>query len=234
MDRRPSPSRTALSSARFSTAMDCVPRATRVTRDDLVVMASETGVLEIPPEKVRLKGRLMPGRMFLIDTGKGRIIDDDEIKREICGRKPYRQWLNENLTTLARLPDPFDTVETESEPLLNRQLVFGYSEEDLRIILAAMAQTAKEPIGSMGDDIPPAILSDKPRLLYDYFRQLFAQVTNPPLDAIREELVTSLVTTIGTERDLFQETPEHCRQLKLEGPILSGSTDYNSAAHHRP
>jgi glutamate synthase domain-containing protein 2/glutamate synthase domain-containing protein 1/glutamate synthase domain-containing protein 3 len=202
------------------------PSRYTVTRDDLVVMASETGVLEIPPKKVRLKGRLMPGRMFLIDTGKGRIIDDDEIKREICGSKPYRQWLNENLTTLARLPDPSDTVETDSEPLLNRQLVFGYTEEDLRIVLAAMAQSAKEPIGSMGDDIPPAILSDKPRLLYDYFKQLFAQVTNPPLDAIREELVTSLVTTIGTERDLFQETPEHCRQLKLEGPILSGE-DYN-------
>ncbi len=198
------------------------PSRYTVTSDDLVVMASETGVLEIPPEKVRLKGRLMPGRMFLVDTGKGQIIDDDEIKREICGRKPYRQWIKENLTTLGPVTDPIEKSETEPESLLNRQLVFGYSEEDLRMILAPMAQAAKEPIGSMGDDIPPAVLSEKPRLLYDYFKQLFAQVTNPPLDAIREELVTSLLTTIGAERDLFQETPEHCRQLKLEGPVLSG------------
>ena len=199
------------------------PSRYTITRDDLVIMASETGVLKIPPENVRLKGRLMPGRMFLVDTGKGRIVDDDEIKHEICGSKPYRRWLNQNLTTFAQLPDPIEKPAADTEPLLTRQLAFGYSEEDLRIILAPMSQTAKEPIGSMGDDIPPAVLSDKPRLLYDYFRQLFAQVTNPPLDAIREELVTSLVTTIGAERDLFQETPEHCRQLKLDGPILSSS-----------
>ena len=197
------------------------PSRYTVTQDDRVVMASETGVLDMAPETVRFKGRLMPGRMFLVDTDKGRIIDDTEIKSDISGRKPYRQWLNQNLKSLAQLPDPTTDIETDAGSLLNRQLAFGYSEEDLRLILSPMAQTAKEPIGSMGDDIPPAVLSDKPRLIYDYFKQLFAQVTNPPLDAIREELVTSLIATIGAERDLFQESPHHCRQLKLEGPILS-------------
>jgi glutamate synthase domain-containing protein 2/glutamate synthase domain-containing protein 1/glutamate synthase domain-containing protein 3 len=199
------------------------PSRYTITHDNRVIMASETGVLDIPPENVRYKGRLTPGRMFLVDIGKGRIVDDDDIKREICGRKPYRQWLNQNLTPLDRLPDPLEKIKPDATPLLTRQMVFGYTEEDLRIILAPMAESAKEPIGSMGDDTPPAVLSEKSRLLYDYFKQLFAQVTNPPLDAIREELVTSLVTTIGAERNLFLETPEHCRQLRLDGPILSSA-----------
>ncbi|MGB5617600.1 MAG: glutamate synthase large subunit, partial [Desulfobacterales bacterium] len=197
------------------------PSRYTVTTDDQVIMASETGVLPVPPEKVLRKGRLQPGRMLLIDIEKGRIVEDDEIKEDISRRRPYRAWLTQNLVTFGRLPRPVAGPEPETLPLPIRQQVFGYSEEDLRIILAPMALNAKEPVGSMGDDIPPAILSKRPRLLYDYFKQLFAQVTNPPLDAIREELVTSLKTTIGTEQDLFQETPRHCRQLMLDGPILT-------------
>lgn len=197
------------------------PSRYMVTHDDYVVMASEAGVLDVQPANVRAKGRLQPGRMFLIDIEKGRIVDDEEIKSEICRRKPYRQWLNRNLVTFDRLPPPDSTGTEDRQPLITRQQVFGYSTEDLRIILTPMATDAKEPVGSMGDDIPPAILSSRPRLLFDYFKQLFAQVTNPPLDAIREELVTSLVTTIGAAQDLFKETPQHCRQLKLDRPILT-------------
>ena len=198
------------------------PSRYTVTRDDMVIMASETGVLDVSPDNVLHKGRLQPGRMFLVDIEKGRIVDDEEIKAEICSKQPYRQWLDQNLLTLDRLPGP-EEVEPPDEtvPLPVHQKVFGYSLEDLKIILTPMATGAKEPIGSMGDDIPPAILSSRPRLLFDYFKQLFAQVTNPPLDAIREELVTSLTTTIGAEQDLFKETPRHCRQLKLDQPILT-------------
>jgi glutamate synthase domain-containing protein 2/glutamate synthase domain-containing protein 3 len=199
------------------------PSRYTVTKDDIVIMASETGVLEVPPQNIRSKGRLQPGRMFLIDIEKGRIVEDEEIKAEIAARKPYRQWLDQNQVTLDQLPDPPKTGTEESLALKIRQLAFGYSMEDLRIILTPMAREGKEPIGSMGDDIPPAILSSRPRLLFDYFKQLFAQVTNPPLDAIREELVTSLITTIGPEQDLFQETPQHCRKLKLNQPILDNS-----------
>jgi len=197
------------------------PSRYTVTKDNLVIMASETGVLEVPPQNVFSKGRLEPGRMFLIDIEKGRIVEDEEVKAEITARQPYRQWLDQNQVTLDRLPDPpgrFGSEETL--PLMTRQKTFGYSMEDLRLILAPMAGDGKEPVGSMGDDIPPAVLSSRPRLLFDYFKQLFAQVTNPPLDAIREELVTSLVTTIGPEQDLFQESPLHCRKLKLNHPIL--------------
>ena len=197
------------------------PSRYTVTSDDRVIMASETGVLDIDPANVRSKGRLQPGRMFLIDTQKGRIVEDEEIKEDISRRKPYRQWLNDNLVDLKQLsPSPGQSFD-DAVPLIKRQQAFGYSQEDLKLILAHMAQHGKEPLGSMGDDIPPAVLSSRPRLLFDYFKQLFAQVTNPPLDAIREELVTSLITTIGSEQNLLQETPRHCRQLKLPRPILS-------------
>jgi len=196
------------------------PSRYTVTKDDIVIMASETGVLEVPPQNVRAKGRLQPGRMFLIDIEKGRIVEDTEIKAEIAARKPYRRWLEQNLLTLDQLPSPPQSRTIDSLPLKTRQQEFGYSMEDLRIILAPMAREGNEPVGSMGDDIPPAILSSRPRLLFDYFKQLFAQVTNPPLDAIREELVTSLATTVGPEGNLFQETPQHCRQLKLNQPII--------------
>jgi len=196
------------------------PSRYTVTKDGFVIMASEAGVLEVEPENVHAKGRLQPGRMFLIDTARGRIVDDEEIKAEIAARKPYRQWLAQNLLTLAQGKHPATSRAESSLPLAVRQQAFGYSMEDLRIILAPMAREGQEPIGSMGDDIPPAILSSRSRLLFDYFKQLFAQVTNPPLDAIREELVTSMTTTIGAERNLFRETPLHCRQLKLDQPII--------------
>jgi len=199
------------------------PSRYMVTHDDYVVMASEAGVLDVQPANVRTKGRLQPGRMFLIDIEKGRIVDDEEIKSELYRRKPYRQWLNQNLVTFDQLPPADSTAAEDGPPLITQQQVFGYSTEDLRIILSPMATDAKEPVGSMGDDIPPAVLSSRPRLLFDYFKQLFAQVTNPPLDAIREELVTSLVTTIGAAQDLFQESPQHCRQLKLDHPILNNA-----------
>ncbi|MGA8018433.1 MAG: glutamate synthase large subunit [Desulfobacterales bacterium] len=197
------------------------PSRYTVTTDDQVIMASETGVLPVPPEKIRRKGRLQPGRMFLVDIEKGRIVEDDEIKEDISRRRPYRAWLTQNLATFDHLPRPVAGPAPEALPLPIRQQAFGYSEEDLRMILTPMARNAIEPVGSMGDDIPPAILSKRPRLLYDYFKQLFAQVTNPPLDAIREELVTSLRTTIGAEQNLFEETPRHCRQLMLAGPVLT-------------
>ncbi|MGD8269124.1 MAG: glutamate synthase large subunit [Desulfobacterales bacterium] len=196
------------------------PSRYTVTKNDMVIMASETGVLDVPPQDVCCKGRLQPGRMFLIDIEKGRIVEDEEIKAEIAARKPYRQWLAQNLVPLDELPVPPQNDVKNSLPLKSCQRAFGYSMEDIRIILTPMAREGKEPIGSMGDDIPPAILSSRPRLLFDYFKQLFAQVTNPPLDAIRENIVTSLVTTIGAELNLFEETPQHCRQLKLDHPII--------------
>ena len=193
-----------------------------VTKDKTVVAASETGMLDVPPEDIVLKGRLQPGKMFLIDLEQGRIVEDAEIKDQMAERKPYRQWLNDNLISLADLPEP-----TERKPkygnLLEQQQLFGYTLEDLRIVLLPMAAKGMGAIGSMGVDTPLAVLSDKPQLVYNYFKQLFAQVTNPPLDAIREKMVTSLATTTGNERDLFEETPEHARQLKLLQPVLTNT-----------
>ena len=172
-----------------------------VTKDGLVVMASEVGVLDIAPENVLHKGRLQPGRMFLVDTEKGRIIADEEIKEGMAARKPYRQWLDENLVQLSELPEPKDLPPAcDADTLLTRQQVFGYTLEDLRILMAPMAVNGQEAVGSMGNDTPLAVLSDRPQLLFNYFKQLFAQVTNPPIDPIREELVMSLMTTIGAEQ----------------------------------
>jgi glutamate synthase (ferredoxin) len=194
-----------------------------VTKGGLVVMASEAGVLEIPPEEVESKGRLRPGRMFLVDTAQGRIIADKEIKTQLAARRPYRQWLNENMRTLADLPAIAPVNGQLTEPLLQLQRTFGYTLEDLRILMAPMATDGAEAIGSMGNDTPLAVLSDRPQLLYNYFKQLFAQVTNPPLDAIREEIITSLITTIGSEGNLLAETAEQCRLLRLETPILTNT-----------
>ena len=191
-----------------------------VTKDGLVVMASEVGVLDIPPENVLLKERLHPGRIFLVDTAEGRIIDDEEIKHRFASEHPYGQWLAQHLVPLEELPQPSHVHEPDHETVLQRQLAFGYTHEDLRILLAPMAQNGEEPVGSMGTDASLAVLSNRPRLLYDYFQQLFAQVTNPPLDAIREELVTQMSTTIGPERNLLRPEPESCRQIKLKVPIL--------------
>ncbi len=197
-----------------------------VTKDGLVVMASEVGVLDIPPEDIVLKNRLQPGRMFLVDTAQGRIVDDDELKESMAARQPYRQWLAENLVKLDTLPaaDPKTLPPAcDADSLLTRQQLFGYTLEDLRILMAPMAINGQEAVGSMGNDTPLAVLSDKPQLLFNYFKQLFAQVTNPPIDPIREELVMSLKSTIGPEQNLFDETPEHCHQLELENPVIDNA-----------
>lgn len=191
-----------------------------VTKGGLVVMASEVGVLDIPPEQVLHKGRLQPGRMFLIDLEQGRIIGDDELKQKIATEKPYAEWLRDNLVKLEDLPEAPLSHEPDHETVVQRQQAFGYTTEDLKILMAPMAGEANEALGSMGTDTPLAVLSDKPQLLYNYFKQLFAQVTNPPVDAIREELIMSVDTTIGPEQNLLDPRPESCRQLKLKSPIL--------------
>jgi glutamate synthase (NADPH/NADH) large chain len=195
-----------------------------VTRDGLVVMASEVGVLDIPPEEIVQKNRLQPGRMFLVDLSQGRIVGDEEIKEGMAARQPYGRWLEDNLVRLDDLPPPAARdVPAPYDPvtLRARQQACGYTLEDLRFLMGPMALNAQEAVGSMGTDTPLAVLSDKPQLLFNYFKQLFAQVTNPPIDPIREDLVMSLTTTIGSEQNLFEETPLHCHQLELETPILS-------------
>jgi len=192
-----------------------------VTHDDLVVMASETGVLDIAPERIKRKGRLQPGKMFLVDTVAGRIIADKEIKHRLASRQPYGEWLKDNQITLDQLPDPARVHAFDHVTILCRQRAFGYTDEDVRMILEPMASTAEEPVGSMGTDTPLACLSDRPQPLFNYFKQLFAQVTNPPIDPIREEMVMSLVSYIGTERNILEETPENCHTLKLPHPILT-------------
>ncbi|MDF5755973.1 glutamate synthase large subunit [Spongiactinospora sp. TRM90649] len=190
-----------------------------VTADGLVVLASEAGVLDIPAEDVVRKGRLQPGRMFLIDTARGKIIEDDEVKAELAAELPYEEWLHAGLVRFEELPARERQIPTH-EALVKRQQTFGYTEEELRIILSPMARTGGEPLGSMGTDTPVAVLSDRPRLLFDYFSQLFAQVTNPPLDAIREELVTSLQSTIGPEGNLLEPGSASCRRLVLPYPVI--------------
>ena len=178
-------------------------------------------MIEVPPEDVRKKGRLQPGRMFLVDLMEKRIISDGEIKTKLAARQPYADWLKEQQVTLDVLPEPSRVIASNPETLLRRQRAYGYSEEDLRILLAPMAVKGEEPIGSMGTDVPLACLSDRPQPLFNYFKQLFAQVTNPPIDPIREELVMSLISYIGTERNILNEAPENCHTLKLPHPILT-------------
>ena len=192
-----------------------------VTKDDLVVMASEVGVLEIAPDRILQKGRLQPGRMFLIDTEEGRIVADGELKNKMATEHPYRVWLNDNLVSLEKLPDAPHVHEPDHKTVLLRQQAFGYTFEDLKIIMAPMGKEGVEPVGSMGTDTPLAVLSNRSQLLYNYFKQLFAQVTNPPIDCIREEIVTSTETTVGPERNLLQPEPKSCQQIKLKSPILT-------------
>ncbi|HYL39281.1 MAG TPA: glutamate synthase large subunit, partial [Bryobacteraceae bacterium] len=192
-----------------------------VTHDDLVIMASETGVLPVKPEEVKFKGRLQPGRMLLVDTREGRIIPDLEIKQRLAGRQPYGDWIKENQITLDSLPDPPRVYESDLDTIVMRQRAFGYTDEDLRVLMGPMAATGDEPVGSMGTDTPLACLSDKAQPLFHYFKQLFAQVTNPAIDPIREELVMSLTSYIGTERNILDETPQHCHTLKLPHPLLT-------------
>jgi glutamate synthase domain-containing protein 2/glutamate synthase domain-containing protein 1/glutamate synthase domain-containing protein 3 len=192
-----------------------------VTKDDVVIMASEAGVLPIAPERVLEKGRLQPGRMFLVDTEQGRIIADEELKKKFASAQPYRQWLDENHVTLDQLPEPAHHTDPGHRKILQEQQAFGYTFEDLRFIVGPMAQTGVQPLGSMGTDTPLAVLSEKPQLLYNYFKQLFAQVTNPPIDPIREEIVTATHTMVGSRGGLLNPGPESCALIRLEQPILT-------------
>ncbi len=192
-----------------------------VTRDDRVIMASEVGVLEVAPENILVKERLHPGRIFMVDTKQGRIIEDAELKDAFAREHPYGEWLQSNMVSIENLPQPKHTHGTDPDSLLQRQQAFGYTLEDLRILMAPMAEKGLEPTGSMGTDAALAVLSNRSRLLYDYFKQLFAQVTNPPLDGIREELVTQVSSIIGPEGNLLKPGPEHCRQIKLNSPLIT-------------
>ncbi len=189
------------------------------TKDGWVVLASETGVLDIPAENILRKGRLQPGKLFLVDLEQGRIVPDDEVKRGVASQRPYGEWFDGEVVRLADLPAR-EPRTTPTESLRQRQIAFGYTQEDMKVILAPLARNAEEAVSSMGNDTPLAVLSAGHRLLYSYFKQLFAQVTNPPIDSIREAIVMSLQTSIGSERNLFSVTPEHARQLVLETPIL--------------
>jgi len=192
-----------------------------VTDDDMVIMASEAGVIEVDQSKVIMKGRLQPGKMFVVDMEQGRIVSDEEVKQGICSSQPYKEWLK-NKINLSELPDPIGEFhQPDEKTLLKRQQAFGYSSEDLKTILAVMAETGKEPLGSMGTDAPLAILSDQAQHLSSYFKQLFAQVTNPPIDPIRERLVMSLVSYVGGGLNLLEESPLHCRQVELNQPVLT-------------
>ncbi len=191
-----------------------------VTKDDTLVLASEVGVLDIPAENIQAKGRLQPGRMLLVDTEQGRIVSDEEIKHQIASEKPYRQWLNQHVVPIEDLPEAATVPAPDRESLIRQQRAFGYTFEDQRFILMPMATEGVEPLGSMGTDTPLAVLSNKPQLLFNYFKQLFAQVTNPPIDYLREAIVTSTETALGSEGNLLEPTPESCRFVKFETPIL--------------
>ncbi|MCM3749171.1 glutamate synthase large subunit [Paenibacillus pasadenensis] len=192
-----------------------------VTKDDVIILGSEAGTVYVEPENVLYKDRLRPGRMLLVDTKEGRIVSDEEVKSRIASEKPYQQWLEDNLISLEDLPDAPELPELDHATVQQRQQSFGYTFEDLRKVLEPMASSGVEPIGSMGYDAPLAVLSERPQRLYSYFKQLFAQVTNPPIDAIREEIITATGTSLGPERNLLNPEPESARQIRLESPILS-------------
>jgi len=192
-----------------------------VTNDGLMVLASEVGVIDFPVDRIQSKGRLQPGKMFLVDTEQGRIVVDNEVKGKIARQKPYRRWLERNQIELRGLFGVSSAVESDPDTIAQRLRAFGYTREELQMILLPMAANGQEPVGSMGTDTPLAVLSDRPKLLFNYFKQLFAQVTNPPIDPLREGLVMSLTTFVGRRGNLLDETPEHCRQLALPHPILT-------------
>ncbi|MFN0247746.1 MAG: glutamate synthase large subunit [Kofleriaceae bacterium] len=202
------------------------PARWTVTTDDRVILASEVGVIDVPPERVRSKGRLQPGMMFVVDTEEGRIVDDAELKRDVAGRFPYRKWLDKNMFEMHELPEPFASAQYEvisGDVLFRLARAHGYTDEDVNLIIEPMATTGKEPVGSMGTDTPLAVLSDHAPPLASYFHQLFAQVTNPAIDPIREALVMSLETTMGPDGNTFDETPEQCHQLRLRGPVIDNN-----------
>jgi glutamate synthase (NADPH) large chain len=197
------------------------PARYSVTKDGRVVMASEDGALRIPAEEVVERWRLRPGRMLVVDTERNELLHDEDVKRPLFVRQPYREWLEAGEIHLNQLPDATPDGRPEPSNLFERQLAFGYTLEDLRILLSPMATEGKEPDGSMGTDTPLAVLSERPQLLFSYFKQHFAQVTNPPIDPLREELVMSLKMSLGPEQNLFDETPEHCRRVLIDQPILT-------------
>jgi glutamate synthase (ferredoxin) len=205
-----------------------------VTHDDVVIMASEAGVLPVEPGRVKIKGRLQPGKMFLVDLEQGRIIADEELKKKYASAQPYQKWLDENHLLLENLPEPPHVHEADHDSVLQRQQAFGYTFEDLRFIVGPMAQTGVQPLGSMGTDTPLAVLSNKPQLLYSYFKQLFAQVTNPPIDPIREEIITSTEIMVGGEGNLLEPTPESSRLIKMHYPILTNEELEKLRHVHRP
>ena len=197
------------------------PSRYTVTKNDYVIMSSETGVLDIAPENVEFHGRLEPGKMFLVNMEEGRIINDEEIKEDIASRHPYKEWLDKNLVHLKNIPYNDCPLFLGEASLEKRKSVFGYTLEDINTIILPMGKTAKEPIGSMGSDTPIAVLSERPQLIYNYFQQLFAQVTNPPLDGIREELITDISLTLGSDHNIFEFSELHCRKLKIQNPVIS-------------
>ena len=199
------------------------------TLDDRIILASESGVLDVPSAQIVAKGRLQPGKMLLVDTAAGRIVGDDEIKESLAGHEPYGEWLHAGLLDIKTLPDRA-RVQPNHESVVRRQIAFGYTEEELRILLTPMAASGAEPLGSMGTDTPTAVLSQRSRLLYDYFVELFAQVTNPPLDAIREEVVTSMARVMGPEQNLLEPTAASCRQIVLRWPVLDND-ELNKIVH---
>ena len=197
------------------------PSRYTVTKNGYVIMSSETGVVDIEPENVEFHGRLEPGKMFLVNMQEGRIVNDEEIKEEIAQRHPYKKWLDKNLVHLRDIPYNDCPLFLGEASLEKRKSVFGYTLEDINTIILPMGKTAKEPIGSMGSDTPIAVLSERPQLIYNYFQQLFAQVTNPPLDGIREEMITDISLTLGNDINLFTITEQHCRKLKIQNPVIS-------------
>ena len=197
------------------------PSRYTITSDDLIILASETGVIDVPVESIQYKARLQPGRMLLVDTAEGRIIGDRELKQKIASERSYCRWLDDHLIAIKDLPLAPPSDFSDSIGLIERQRTFGYTYEELQVILGPMAKTGAESVGSMGNDTPPAVLSDRPQLLYNYFKQLFAQVTNPPIDAIREKIITATEVTIGAESNLLRPIPESCRRIKLNAPILT-------------
>ncbi|OMP31508.1 glutamate synthase large subunit [Mangrovimonas sp. DI 80] len=197
------------------------PSRYSVTKDGYVIMSSEIGVIEIEPKNVEHHGRLEPGKMFLVNMKEGRIVNDEEIKERIAAMHPYRKWLDNNLIQLRDIPYNDCPVFFNEEPLDKRKVVFGYTQEDINTIILPMAKNSKEPIGSMGSDTPLAVLSERPQLIYNYFKQLFAQVTNPPLDGIREELITDISLTLGSDSNIFEIDEKHCQKLKIQNPVIS-------------
>ena len=199
------------------------PSRYTVTKSGKLIMSSEIGVVEVAPEDVEKHGRLEPGKMFLVDMNEGRIINDEEIKSKIVSERPYKEWLEDNMLYLKDVPYNSETCPIETLDIKTRERLYNYTIEDIQEVITPMAQNAKEALGSMGIDTPLAVLSDRPQLISNYFKQLFAQVTNPPLDGIREEIVTDISLALGQDRNLFQIDAEQCKKLRIQNPVISNT-----------